>query len=111
METAYFIPDPRRIEELQVPHALDRETPYEIVKTVSLSAIDYGNFITDLAADRQFIEDHAHLCEKGPVWKCLLVKRRGRTDGVLIMPEDGCYVGWAAYYVKKVGHSCPCDCF
>ena len=31
-------------------------------------------------------------------WHCILVQQRGRTDGVLVMPEDGCYVGWAAYY-------------
>ena len=49
-----------------------------------------------MLADRQFLEDHAALCSKGEVWTCILVRQRGRTDGVLVLPE-GCYVGWAAY--------------
>lgn len=51
-----------------------------------------------MVADRQFIEDHAALCSKGEVWRCILVQQRGHADGVLVMPEDGCFVGWAAYY-------------
>ena len=62
-----------------------------------LSAIDYENFITDMLADRQFIEDSADLCEKGEVWRCLLVQKRGCQDGVLVLPEEGCFVGYAAY--------------
>ena len=101
METAgkaYFVSDPRRIEDLQVLHLVEKERPYEIVKLVKLAKIDYENFITDMVADRQFIEDHADLCSKGEVWRCLLVRQRGRTDGVLVIPEDGCFVDWAAYY-------------
>ena len=94
----FFVRSPRRIEDLQTLHLVEKERPFEIVKTVKLATIDYENFITDMLADRQFIEDHAALCLKGPVWCCILVKQRGRTDGVLVMPEDGCYVGWAAYY-------------
>ena len=26
-----------------------------------------------------------------------LVQQRGRADGVLVMPEQGCFVSWAAY--------------
>lgn len=101
METArraYFVRNPRRIEDLRVLHLIEKERPYEIVKLVKLAKIDYENFITDMVADRLFIEDHALLCSKGEVWRCILVQQRGRTDGVLVMPEDGCYVGWAAYY-------------
>ena len=38
--------------------------------------------------------------KKGAVRDCLLVRRRGQSDGVLVMPEDDCFVGWAAYYLK-----------
>ena len=93
---AYFVPDPRRLDELFGPHPLERETPYEIVKTITLGAIDYGNFITDMLADRQFLEGAEAICSKGDIWKCLLVRKRGSHDGILVMPEDG-YVGWAAY--------------
>ena len=90
--------DPRRIEDLTVLHLVEKERPFEVVKIVKLAKIDYENFITDMVADRQFIEDHAALCSKGEVWRCILVQQRGHTDGVLVMPEDSCFVGWAAYY-------------
>ena len=101
METrgrAFFVRAPRRLEDLLVLHAVDQERPYEIVKTVKLAKIDFENFVTDMVADRQFIEDHAALCAKVQVWRCILVQQCGHADGVLVMPEDGCYVGWAAYY-------------
>ena len=94
---AYFVPDPSRLEDLIVPHLVSDERPFEIVKTIILGAIDYGNFITDMLADRSFIEENYELCEKGDVWRCLFVHKRGGSGGVLIMPEDGCYVGYAAY--------------
>ena len=94
---AYFVSDPRRIEDLTVLHLVEKERPFEVVKIVKLAKIDYENFITDMVADRQFIEDHAALCSKGEVWRCILVQQCGHTDGVLVMPEDYCYVGWAAY--------------
>ena len=93
----YFIERPRRIEDLMQLHLLKQERPYEIVKTVVLAKMDYENFITDMLADRQFIEDAAALCSKRETWRCLLVRQRGQPDGVLVMPENGCYVGWAAY--------------
>lgn len=95
--TAYFVKQPRTIEDLIVPHPIELERPFEVIKTMMLAKIDYENFITDMNVDRQFIEDDAELCGMGKVWKCLLVRQRGREDGVLVMPEDGCYVGWAAY--------------
>ena len=33
----------------------------------------------------------------GDVWDCLLVQQRGSTDGVLVLPEQGCFVSWAAH--------------
>lgn len=95
---AYFVKAPRRIEDLRAPHLVDEERAYMVVKQVKLAKIDYENFITDMVADRQFIEDNANLCSKDDPWRCILVQQRGQTDGVLVMPEDNCYVGWAAYY-------------
>ena len=95
---AYFVESPRIIKDLMAPHPVERERLYEIVKTVKLAKIDYDNFITDMIADRYFIEDYAALCSQGEVWRCLLVQQRGRSDGVLVVPIDGCYVGWAGYY-------------
>ena len=94
---AYFVENPRVLEDLIKPHLLEQEHHFEVVKTVKLHPIDYENFITDMIADRQFIEDSADLCSKGEIWKCLLVQKRGSHDGVLVMPEDKCYGGCAAY--------------
>ena len=99
---AYFVERPRRIEDLMVPHLIEQERPYRIVTEIQLSAIDYENFITDMLADRQFIEDHGRRCQKGEVWDCLLVRRRGQPNGVLVMPEDGCFVGCAAYHSEQI---------
>ena len=98
--TAYFVPDPSRLEDLIVPHRLSAERPYEIVKTITLGAMDYGNFITDMLADRPFIEENHELCSKGAVWRCLLVRKKGLSGGILVMPEDESCVGWAAYITK-----------
>jgi hypothetical protein len=87
---------PRIIGDLMIPHLLEQERQYEIVKTVVLEKIDYENFITDKLADRQFIEDNAALCSRGEIWKCLLIRQRGKTGSVLVMPASGCYVSWAA---------------
>jgi len=95
--TAFFVDFPRILDDLKRPHLLKAERPYEIVATVTLGKMDYDNFCTDMVADRQFIEDNYDLCCTGPIWKCLFVHQRGRKDGVLIVPTDGCYVKYAAY--------------
>ena len=94
---AFFVESPRRIDDLIVLHPIELERPYEIVKTIKLAKIDYENFITDMVADRQYIEEHAGLCSRGNMWKCIYVQQRGSLDGVLVMPVDRCFVGWAAY--------------
>lgn len=94
---AYFVENPRVLGDLIKPHLLEQEHPFEVVKNIKLRAIDYENFVTDMVADRQFIEDSADLCSIGEIWKCILVQKRGSHDGVLVMPEGRCYVGYAAY--------------
>ena len=93
---AYFVDFPRTIEDLRRLHDVRLEQEYEVVKTISLAPIDFENFITDLVADRQFIEDNYRLCSEGEVWKCLLVRSDGSKHGVLVMPGDVRYVKYAA---------------
>ena len=97
---ALFIKTPRTIEDLQKPHDICQERPYKIVKTIVLGKMDYENFITDMLADRQFIEDNYALCSEGEELNCLLVKERGKAGGVLVVPENRCYVKYAAYIEK-----------
>ena len=95
---AYFVAFPRIMEDLKVLHDVKKERDYEIVARVKLGTTDYENFITDMVADRQFIEDNCELCSTGSVWKCLLVQQKGKKDGVLVIPVDQCFVKYAAYY-------------
>ncbi len=95
--TAYFVQQPRVVNDLIVLHDVADERPYEVVKEIHLQAIDFENFITDMTVDRQFIEDHAALCEDGEIKKCLLIRGRDPECGILVLPEAKSYVGWAAY--------------
>ena len=93
-----FIRHPRTISDLMQPRLHKHEWEYQIVKTIELGKMDYENFITDMLADRQFIEDSAALCSQSEVWQCLLIRQRGCREGVLVMPENRCFVGWAARF-------------
>ena len=86
---AYFVESPRTIEDLLQPHPIEYERPFEIVDTIRLKWIDYENFVTDMLADRQFLEDSAKLCSKdGNAIRCILVEPHSGRDGVLVVPED-----------------------
>ena len=93
-QTAYFIRRPRRIEELRAEES-GRRRPYRIVKTVCLGGMDYENFVTDLLADRAFLENVPGCGEDGPLVRCLCVTTRGR-DSVLVLPDGTGYVALAA---------------
>lgn len=101
--TAFFVKHPFRIEDLKVPHRVEMRKRFTVVGTALLSKIDYENFIADLCVDRPFIEENKELCrvDKDGVWHCLLVQRRGRSDGVLVMPDGRNYPKYAAYYPGK----------
>ena len=93
--TAYFVYEPRTNADLLQPHDIRLERPFQIAATVTLSAMDYENFITDMLADRAFLEEHTEDCSEGEVWQCILVRQRNQKDGILVVP-DGCYVKYAA---------------
>lgn len=95
--SAFFVKRPRTIDDLRRPHLLEQELGFEIVKTVRLGATDFDNFTADLLADRAFLEECAATCSRGRIWRCILVTGRNRGFGVLVVPENGCFVGWAAY--------------
>ena len=98
--TAFFVERPRRIDELMRPHLPEWEREYEVVKTIRLSRIDYENFITDLVADRQFLEDNASLCSKNrAIIRCLEVTCKNSKERVLVVP-DGAWVEIAAIHSK-----------
>ena len=85
---AYFVVLPRRIEDLMCPHPIESEREYEVVKTIRLAKIDYENFVTDMVADRQFLEDNAALCSKGKIIRGLKITRRGSSESILVVPDQ-----------------------
>ena len=99
MGRAYFARRPRTLEDLRRPYSIEQARPFHISREITLAPIDYENFITDLRADRRFLEDNAGLCEAGAVMRCLLVRQEGRAEGILVVtdPEDECFVEWGAY--------------
>jgi len=86
MDRAYFVKHPRTAGELRGPRLLGSAAPYEIAGTVALDQCAYDNFVSDMLVSRDFLEDAAH---------CLLVTCEGR-DSLLVIPEEGGYVGLAA---------------
>ncbi len=93
-QTAYFLRRPRRIEELR-DFGIGMLRPYRIVSTVCLGGMDYENFVTDLLADRAFLEDVPGCGEDGKVLCCLRVSCPGRED-ILIVPDGTGHVALAA---------------
>lgn len=94
---AYFVERPRRLEELLCPHLLEAERAYRVVKTLRLSKIDFENFITDMVADRQFLEDNAYLCSReGTPIRCLKVYCRYLPVQILVVPDQA-WVDIAAF--------------
>ena len=97
--TAYFVKKPSRLSNLLKPHRIEDEVPYEIVRTILLPQIDYENIATDLTVDREYIEQYAPLCGiQDGVWRCLLIQQENAKTGILVMPEDQSWIGYAAYY-------------
>lgn len=101
--TAYLVKKLSKLSHLIRPHRIEDEVPYEIMKTILLSQMDYANFATDLTVDRAYIEQCAHLCDiDNGVWRCLLIQQVNAKSGILVIPEDQCWVGYAAYYGNSI---------
>ena len=98
MIKAYFVKRPRTILDLKVPHLPDDEHLYKIVRTINLSGLEYDNFIWDILADRDFIEDNHAICSEGDIYRCLLVKANDKSDGILVVPYNTRFIEFAAYY-------------
>ena len=93
--TAWFVKQPRRLEDLKALHALSAEQPYEIVGEIELDWMDYENFIMDLRADRSYLEDWLLVTGKGSTMRCVLIYCDVRRDRILVVPK-GQYVQYAA---------------
>ena len=93
-QTARFISRPRRIEELRAEED-GRRRPYRVISSLRLGGMDNENFVTDLLADRAFLEDVPGCGEVGNVLCCLRVSCPGRED-ILVVPDGTGHVALAA---------------
>ena len=101
MDRAYFLRKPRRIEELWRPHLPGKETPFEIVRRISLGRTDYDNFTQDMLVCRGFLTGMEMECSFGEISRCLFIHAKGKRDGVLVAEiEEGC-VRVAALWTQK----------
>lgn len=99
LPAAFFVEHPRRIDDLRRPFPLESSKPYIIEKTITLAEIDYENFITDLYADRWFVDKYTDKCrvDENGVWHCILVKQKIKADGILVMSDGHVFPKWSAY--------------
>lgn len=91
---APFVKQPRTIGDLLSPIA--EKHRFKIAEVVVLQAVDYENFITDMLADRPFLNSNLFGRIEGETWYCVFVTQSGSKDGVLVLPE-GDHVDYAAY--------------
>ena len=96
---AFFVKFPRCIEDLFRVHLTEGRKPFVVMRTIALGKVDYENFLTDMTVERVFLELASPLrqAQLDGSLPCVLVKRRGERDGVLVVPDEQGYVIWAAY--------------
>jgi hypothetical protein len=101
-KTAFFVNLPFTIKDLKSLHLCNKRKPFIVMKIIELSNIAYINFITDLTAERWYIENNKALCfiDKDSLWHCLLVRKCRGHNGVLVMSEGKDYPKYAAYYLE-----------
>lgn len=97
MPTAFFVKYPRRLEQLQRPFPLEQAREYRVSARVLLNAVDYGNFISDMLVERDYLEQALPQCGQEPEEGCVLVSWPGGKEGILVVPERGGFVRYAAW--------------
>ncbi|MBQ9155858.1 MAG: hypothetical protein IJ137_03665 [Eubacterium sp.] len=100
IRSAVFVKNPRILSDLSQGSHIGIVHPYEIIKSIALSRIDYENFCADMLADRSYLEEYAPMCQKGAVWKCLLIFQEESGEGILVMPR-GRFVAMAAFFHQE----------
>lgn len=103
-QKAFFVENPYKISDLKRLHLPERCKAFVVERGIMLNITDYENFITDLTVDRWFIEDYKQLCfiDVESIWHCILVKQKGKSDGVLVMSDGTIFPKWAAYWINNL---------
>jgi hypothetical protein len=60
--------------------------------------MDYENFITDMKVSRDYLKGMESPHPNQEMQNCLLITRRGRSDGILVVPNAAGFVVAAALF-------------
>ena len=104
---AWFVRRPRDLEALRALHPLDGERPFRVAAELFLEEMEFRNFLTDLYADRDFLERYASLCSGDEPMTCLLVRCEGDRNGILAVPGKDGFIEWAAWSETEAQSPCP----
>lgn len=101
--TAFFVKRPRYLDDLYSVHMLNKEEPYEIIHEVVLRGIEYVNFVEDMTVDRAFLDNFDVAdCR---IKQCVLVRRRNRANGILVVPTKDSHILYAAVYTGPISEA------
>ena len=101
MNRALFARKAVDIDEIKNITGLDRDKKYYVIeKTIELDEKEFDEFADDLLEDRDFIKDNIDFMfvDSNSVWHCLLVKAKGRDEGLLIEAEGYSYSRYTALW-------------
>ena len=98
-KTAFFVMNPTSVEELKESHTKPEETPYVVVKEVTISSEEFKDFTSNFKVDRDFLKDNSSICEEGYIMYCLCVHCSDMQEKILVVADVGksAMVKWAAY--------------
>ena len=111
MDKALFTRKAVDIDELKRRTGQEHEKNHFVIeKVVELSEKEFDEFADDLLEDKDFIRDNIESMYVDPndIWHCILVKAKGRNDGVSIQSSGYSYVRYGSYIpdYREVANRC-----
>lgn len=102
---AFFVNRPREINDLFIPHPVEKEQSFYVKKHIVLLPHDYENFVTDLLVEREYIaKSEFSYTGRDDILECLFVTQMNSDEGVLVVPDENGFI--------KLAASCRCsDCY
>jgi hypothetical protein len=97
---ANFVKKACSIEAMKASINIGNGSLYIIEEIVEIEPAEYEKFTNNLLEDYDFIDEHKNVMyvDGEKVWHCVLVKAKGRRDGILVESEGASYARYTAYY-------------
>ena len=100
MNRALFTRKAVDLDELKQRTGLESDKKYFVVeKVIELDEKEFDGFSNDLLEYREFIKENIDLMyvDSNDIWHCILVKAKGRDDGILVEAEGYSYSRYSSY--------------